>query len=85
MPGLNKVYLPLPRPVVLHVCAFPHPFPNSLPDLSLLIEHHTGRAGGFQGKEPGPSSLCLPLSQDSLVFIKEGELIPAGARQVTNE
>lgn len=69
MPGLNKVYLPRPRPVVLHVCA-------SLVSLKGL------EYGLVQGKLDVSLGLCYPVSQESLPsFIIDGKPIFTAARQ----
>lgn len=61
MPGLNKVYLPRPRPVVLHVCAS-HPGQLQVP----RVWAGAGKAGSFPG-------LCYPLSQESLPSLKTAD------------
>lgn len=69
MPGLNKVYLPRPRPVVLHVCAS-HPWP------AYGLEY-----GLVQGKPSIPPGLFSISGIPA--FIKDGKLIFTVARQAS--
>lgn len=70
--------------MVLHVFAFPQPSPNSLTDSSPCDLAPYRKSSRFQARRHlAPLGLSAPSVSGLLVFIKDGRLVPAEARQVT--